>query len=206
VNLSGEAHRERNKSRPKSGTHPNLCQNLQNQQDEVNFWVVNLVSGYSKRKNKYGLKIKDPMPKPTIFWREYGPALGLGVALTAMLGSLYYSEIAGFVPCTLCWYQRILMYPLTLIILVGLLKQDEDLPIYVLPFSIGGIGVSTYHYLTQLGLIAHSGVCAVGIPCNLRYVNYFGFVTIPFMALTAFSLISVIMVVSRQAYAHQESE
>ena len=133
------------------------------------------------------------MSKSKLFWPQYGPYLALGVALVAMLGSLYYSEIAGFVPCTLCWYQRILMYPLTLISIVGIIKQDEYLPNYILPFSVIGIGLSAYHYLIQLGVFTHPAVCAIGIPCNARYVNYFGFVTIPFMALTAFILITGVM-------------
>ncbi|HEX9925150.1 MAG TPA: disulfide oxidoreductase [Anaerolineae bacterium] len=145
------------------------------------------------------------MSKTVTFWSQYGPYLAFGTALTAMLGSLYYSEIAGFVPCTLCWYQRILMYPLTLIMLTGLIKQDEYLPTYVLPFSIIGLGVSTYHYLIQLGLIPHSAICSVGIPCNLRYVNYFGFVTISFMALTAFVMITIFMALTKRAYSHLDS-
>ncbi|MEJ2734489.1 MAG: disulfide oxidoreductase [Anaerolineae bacterium] len=116
-----------------------------------------------------------------------------------MLGSLYYSEIAGFVPCTLCWYQRILMYPLTLIELVGILKHDEGVFDYVLPLSVLGIGVSTYHYLIQLGVIGHSPACSVGIPCGLRYVNYLGFVTIPLMALTAFTIITTVMALAKWA-------
>lgn len=146
------------------------------------------------------------MSKTVTFWPQYGPYLAFGTALTAMLGSLYYSEIAGFVPCALCWYQRILMYPLTLITLVGIIKQDEYLPTYVLPFSIIGIGVSSYHYLTQLGLISHSAACSVGVPCNLRYVNYFGFVSIPFMALTAFVMITIFMFATKWAYARLETE
>jgi disulfide bond formation protein DsbB len=144
--------------------------------------------------------------RTTIFWSQYGPYLAFGTALTAMLGSLYYSEIAGFVPCTLCWYQRILMYPLTLIILVGIIQQDEYLPNYVLPFSVIGIGVSTYHYLTQLGIISHSTACSVGVPCNARYVNYLDFVTIPFMALTAFTMITIFMSVTKWAYVRLETE
>lgn len=139
------------------------------------------------------------------FWQKYGAYLAFAVALTAMLGSLYYSEIAGFVPCTLCWYQRILMYPVSLIILVGILKQDEYLPAYVLPFSVIGMGVSSYHYLIQRGLFAHPATCSIGIPCNLSYVNYFGFITIPFLALTAFTLIAVIMTVTKKAYAVAEA-
>jgi disulfide bond formation protein DsbB len=133
------------------------------------------------------------------FWEQVGPYLALGIALAAMLGSLYYSEIAGFVPCTLCWYQRVLMYPLTLILLVGLIKQDSSLPDYVLPFSVLGMGVSTYHYLIQLGIIGHSPVCQVGIPCDLRWVNYLGFVTIPLMALTAFTIITILMALVKWA-------
>ena len=135
------------------------------------------------------------------FWQQYGAYLALAPALTALLGSLYFSEIAGFVPCTLCWYQRILMYPLSLIILVGILKQDISLADYVLPFSIIGMGLSSYHYLIQLGVFEHPAVCSVGIPCNLRYINYLGFVTIPLMALTAFTMITVIMGATRWAYA-----
>ena len=125
--------------------------------------------------------------------QEYGAYLAWLPALTAMVGSLYYSEVAGFIPCTLCWYQRILMYPLTVIILAGIIRQDEHLPAYVLPLSVTGILVSSYHYMIQLGLLGHPLACEVGIPCNMRWVNYFGFVTIPFMALTAFVLITLIM-------------
>jgi disulfide bond formation protein DsbB len=139
------------------------------------------------------------MNRTETFWMQYGPYLAFGAALSAMLGSLYYSEIAGFVPCTLCWYQRILMYPLTFILLVGILKHDEGVFDYVLPFSVLGIGVSTYHYLIQVGVIGHSAACSVGIPCGLRYVNYFGFVTIPLMALAAFTMITIVMALGKWA-------
>jgi disulfide bond formation protein DsbB len=137
--------------------------------------------------------------KRTAFWKEYGPYLAFGTALVATLGSLYYSEIVGFVPCTLCWYQRILMYPITILALVGILTRDDDLWRYVLPLSLAGMGLSTYHYLIQRGLIAHSAVCSVGVPCGLRYVNYLGFVTIPLMALTAFVIITGSMALTRWA-------
>jgi disulfide bond formation protein DsbB len=138
--------------------------------------------------------------KKITFWQQYGPYLAFALALTALLGSLYYSEIVGFVPCTLCWYQRILMYPLTPIILVGILKQDEYLPYYVLPFSVIGMGVSSYHYLIQRGIFAHPAACSVGIPCNLSYVNYFGFITIPLMTLAVFTMITAIMAMIGWAY------
>ena len=138
------------------------------------------------------------------FLQQYGAMLAFVVALVATLGSLYFSEIAGYVPCTLCWYQRILMYPLTVITLVGFIKQDEYLPNYVLPLAMLGMIISGYHYLVQLGAFGHPAACAVGIPCSLRYVNYFGFVTIPLLALTAFTLITAVMLATRWAYAHEE--
>jgi disulfide bond formation protein DsbB len=154
-------------------------------------------------------RVKEPvevdlLDKSRAFWQEYGAYLAFGTALAAMLGSLYYSQIVGFTPCTLCWYERIAMYPLAVITLVGILRQDDRLPDYVLPLSLGGMGLSTYHYLLQLGVFAHPGVCAVGVPCNARYVNYFGFVTIPLMALVAFLIITVSMALSKWARPREE--
>lgn len=109
-----------------------------------------------------------------------------------MLGSLYLSEILKFVPCTLCWYQRILMYPLAIILLVGFLRRDKGIFLYILPFSILGIGVSTYHYLLQkTDLFTHSAVCNSGIPCTTTWINLYGFITIPFLALAAFLTITL---------------
>ncbi len=118
--------------------------------------------------------------------------VALAAAWIATLGSLYLSEILHFVPCTLCWYQRILMYPLALILLIGLLRRDREIFYYVLPFSLLGIGVSTYHYLLQkTDLFASSAVCDTGIPCTTTWINLFGFATIPFLALLAFLTITV---------------
>lgn len=139
------------------------------------------------------------------FLQRYGAYLALVPALTAMLGSLYYSEVAGFFPCTLCWYQRILMYPLSLIILVGIIKQDEYLPSYVLPLSMSGIVVSSYHYLLEQGIVPESNAC-VGVSCAIKYVEYLGFITIPFMALTAFILITLIMGATSWANRQGEAE
>ena len=138
------------------------------------------------------------------FFQNYGLPLAFGPALAAIIGSLYYSEIAGFIPCTLCWYQRILMYPLNVIILVGLLSEDRYLPRYVLPLSLTGILVSSYHYLLQIGVVGSTAVCRAGVPCNVRYINYAGFITIPFLALTAFVLISLCMAAGVWANARGE--
>lgn len=136
--------------------------------------------------------------------RDYGAPFALVVALAATLGSLYYSEVVGFVPCTLCWYQRILMYPLVLVVLVGIWRQDSNLPFYMLPSALIGLGISAYHVMVQGGVFSQPGTCAVGIPCSLRWVNYFGFVTIPVMALTAFALIVTLSLALLTMPGHDE--
>jgi disulfide bond formation protein DsbB len=114
------------------------------------------------------------------------------VAIVATLGSLYYSEVMRFVPCVLCWWQRVLMYPLVIVLGVATLRQDTGVWRTALPFSVIGLGVSTYHYLLQkVPGMAPPASCAVGVPCTAVYVNYFGFVTIPLMAGTAFALITL---------------
>lgn len=133
--------------------------------------------------------------------------IALTAAWVAMLGSLYFSEIAGFVPCTLCWYQRILMYPLAAILLVALWRREEGVAWYVLPLSLLGAGFSTYHYLLQkTTLFGSGGVCRAGVPCTVAYINWFGFVTIPFLALTAFLIITLAMLFSLSAPAETAEE
>ncbi|MFQ5615748.1 MAG: disulfide oxidoreductase [Anaerolineales bacterium] len=144
--------------------------------------------------------------KLVIFLKNYGAQLAFGPALAALLGSLYYSEIAGFEPCELCWFQRILMYPLTVLILVGVFNDDRLLPKYVLPLSVTGMGVSTYHYLLQNHVFGGEQICSFGVSCTLRYVNLWGFVTIPFMALTAFTMITVLMWGTHWAYKQEAGE
>ncbi len=117
------------------------------------------------------------------------------VAWAATLGSLYFSEIRHFIPCTLCWYQRILMYPLSIILLIGIICRDQGIAYYVLPFSGVGILLSSYHYLIQKTVIfSTSTACASGVPCTATWINWFGIITIPFLALIAFILITLAMV------------
>ncbi|MGV3487329.1 MAG: disulfide oxidoreductase [Tuberibacillus sp.] len=116
------------------------------------------------------------------------------VSLVATLGSLYFSEIAGFEPCKLCWFQRICMYPLTVFLGVACFRNDKKVPAYVLPLTIIGGLISILHISEQkLGLF--KGMCTVGVPCSGEYIHWFGFVTIPMLALTAFILITIAMVI-----------
>lgn len=117
------------------------------------------------------------------------------LALIATLGSLYFSEVRHFVPCQLCWYQRILMYPLVPILGIASYRQDRDVVLYTLPLSLLGIGVSLFHYLDQkIPGFGPPGLCSSGVPCSAAYIDWFGFVTIPFLALIAFTGISVALI------------
>ncbi len=122
-----------------------------------------------------------------------------GTALTSTLGSLYFSEFLYFTPCILCWYQRIAMYPLTVIILVGILRKDKNLPFYVLPLSIFGLLVSIYQNFLYFQLIPERiSPCTVGVSCITKYISLLGFIDIPLLSFFAFLLITVCMLIYRK--------
>lgn len=117
-------------------------------------------------------------------------------SLIALIGSLFFSERMGFIPCTLCWYQRILMYPLVLFLGIAFYRNDRDIYKYILPISVIGILTSSYHYaLQKIPSLNEFSVCASGVPCSGQYINWFGFVTIPFLALIAFTVITIMMLI-----------
>lgn len=122
------------------------------------------------------------------------PHIALLAASVATAGSLYFSDVLGLIPCLLCWYQRILMYPLVIILAVGILRRDRNLPFYVLPVALFGGTISLYHYLlTKTNWLPAPPCLNNGPPCTVDYFNWFGFINIPLMALTAFAIISVMM-------------
>lgn len=116
-----------------------------------------------------------------------------GVAALAMAGSLVFSEGIGYQPCNLCWYQRIAMYPMVVIFGVDLVRGESPTRRYALPLAVAGCAISVYHYLVQVFPAADRGVCGSGVSCSARYVNEFGFISIPFMAGAAFALIIAIL-------------
>lgn len=119
------------------------------------------------------------------------------IALIATLGSLFFSEVMNFIPCSMCWYQRIFMYPLVLIFLVQLLYPDDKLLKYALPITIVGFLFSVYHNLLMFGIIPEKIVpCVQGVPCSTRYIDWFGFITIPFLSLVAYSLILITLLLA----------
>ena len=126
--------------------------------------------------------------------------LAWAVAAVATIGSLIYSEVAHFVPCRLCWFQRIFMYPLSLVLLVGAIRKEIVARYYALPLSLIGLAISVYHYLVQLFPGLEGGSCDPLNPCSARYVEVFGFVSIPFMAGAGFTLITVLALFYMKAH------
>jgi disulfide bond formation protein DsbB len=125
----------------------------------------------------------------------YSPYLAFGMTLIATLASLYLSEIRQLPPCVLCWYQRVCMYPLAIILGIGILRGDRKLYQYVLPLAGIGWLIALYHSLLQWKIIPDAlAPCVAGISCTTIQVNLLGFITIPFMALAAFTLIIGFMI------------
>jgi disulfide bond formation protein DsbB len=113
------------------------------------------------------------------------------VASIATGGSLFFSDIAHFVPCELCWFQRICMYPLSITTLLAALAGDHRVARYLLPLPVVGAGVSVYHLLVENGVVEQAKACLASAPggCATKWINEFGFMTIPTLALSAFVLL-----------------
>jgi disulfide bond formation protein DsbB len=113
------------------------------------------------------------------------------VAAIATGGSLFFSEIAHFVPCELCWFQRICMYPLSILTLLAAFRADYRIARYLLPLPVVGAGISIYHLLVEEGVVAQAKECLASAPggCATKWINEFGYMTIPTLTLTAFVLL-----------------
>ncbi len=140
-----------------------------------------------------------PAGSSRALWREdiRGASLWLGfvVAASCMAGSLWLSEVADFPPCPLCWYQRICMYPLALILGIAAVRRDANVRIYVMALAGVGAVIAAYHSWIQAFPPADgTSFCTLEAPCTERYVWEFGFVSIPFMALCGFAFVIVMMV------------
>lgn len=133
--------------------------------------------------------------------RPYLYPLAFLQAVVAMAGSLYFSEVLHLVPCVLCWYQRIALYPIVIIALIAQLRKDDKAYQYILPLSISGFLVAVYHnvlyYAVNWGIRPDwSGPCVAGVSCTTRYIEWFGFVTIPLLSLLAHLFIIVLMIIA----------
>jgi len=125
-------------------------------------------------------------------------------ALIATLGSLFFSEVLHFPPCVLCWYQRICIYPLVIILAVCIIKKDKIVPYLVLPLSLIGLCISIYHNLLYYKIIPESiAPCTTGVSCTTKYIEWFGFITIPLLSLCALSVITVCMILYIRFAGHR---
>lgn len=123
--------------------------------------------------------------------------LTFAVAAVATAGSLYFSESAGYVPCRLCWYQRIAMYPIAVVALVGLVRRDRAARWYLLPMALIGAAISAYHVAIEQGWLSDTESCALfGPSCADVWFEAFGWVTLAIMALAGFVSVIVLNTVS----------
>jgi disulfide bond formation protein DsbB len=131
--------------------------------------------------------------------QEYGLLAGFVVAAVSMGGSLYFSQVAHFVPCELCWFQRIVMYPQVALFGLALLKKNRDVFWQIITLSIIGSAIAIYHYYLQLGGTPFTS-CGGGeaVDCAKKVTMIFGYVTIPLMALTGFLLTIMAAVFHRE--------
>jgi disulfide bond formation protein DsbB len=121
------------------------------------------------------------------------------LATIATLGSLFFSEVMEIQPCVLCWYQRIFMYPLVVIFLVGLFPLDRNVVRYALPIAVIGWGISVYHYLLYSGYIPENmQPCSQGVSCTEINLELLGFITIPMLSILSNSAIIALLLVFKK--------
>jgi disulfide bond formation protein DsbB len=132
--------------------------------------------------------------------------LAFAVAAVSLAGSLYFSEVAHFPPCRLCWYQRICMYPLMPILGMAAWRGDRAIRPYAAVLAAIGALIAAYHVLLERYPTLESSVCEPTTPCTAIWVRRFGYLTIPAMALSAFALILTLMAVARHDPADDPAE
>jgi len=123
------------------------------------------------------------------------------IAMAALFGSLFFSEVMGLEPCVLCWWQRIFIYPLAVLFLVGLFSFDRSVVRYTLPLAVIGLGFAVYHYLVYSGFIPESlQPCSETLSCAEINLELMGFITIPMLSIYAYSAIIVLLLILRKRF------
>ena len=121
------------------------------------------------------------------------------VASISTLASLFFSYVIGFVPCVLCWYQRICLFPLVIILAVGLFPFDKKVVKFALPLAIAGWLTALYHNLLYSGVIPENiQPCTQGVSCTEKYIELFGFLSIPMLSLLSFSTIITLLLILKR--------
>ncbi|MEC2921261.1 disulfide bond formation protein B [Bacillus tropicus] len=125
--------------------------------------------------------------------RKYHIAIAWTIATSAMLISLFFSEWMKLPPCDLCWYQRMAMYPLVLILGIGMYRKDLYVSTYAFPFACMGLLIAVYQITIQTFPTNEMKICSVGVSCNEDYLNLFGFISIPMLSFVGFLAIIVFL-------------
>lgn len=121
------------------------------------------------------------------------------IAAGSALGSIFFSHVMAFAPCVLCWYQRICLFPLVVILARGLFPFDPKAVKYALPLAVLGWGVALYHNLLYTGFISKDlQPCTQGVSCTEEYIEFFGFVSIPLLSLFCFTLIAALLLILKK--------
>ena len=121
------------------------------------------------------------------------------ISLVATLGSLFFFEIMNFIPCSLCWYQRIFMYSFVFLFLINLLYPDDKIFKYSFPLVFIGWIISIYHNLLMFKIIPEKlSPCVQGIPCSVDYLNWLGFITIPLLSFFSYTCILILLIMSKR--------
>ena len=121
------------------------------------------------------------------------------VSLVATFGSLFFSEIMNFIPCSLCWYQRIFMYPLLFLFLMNILFPDYKIFKYSFPLVFIGLIISIYHNLLMFKIIPEKlSPCVQGVPCSVDYINWLGFITIPLLSFFSYTIIFILLIMYKK--------
>ena len=119
------------------------------------------------------------------------------IASASALGALFFSEIMQLPPCSLCWYQRTLMFPLAVILPMGLFPFDQKVVRYALPLAVVGWLLAAFQMLLIAGIIPEKlEPCTQGVPCSETVIEWFGFVTIPLLSVAAFASIIALLVLT----------
>lgn len=153
----------------------------------VGLWSLRILSRFSKSSSAIMRTVS-----------ESALVLAAIVAVGATLGSLYFSEVAHFTPCKLCWWQRIAMFPLSIVLSIAALKRDRGVRWYVLPVAALGLCVSVYHYTIEWFPTLEKTSCALEAPCTQVWFRAFGFSSLAFMAGCGFIAIITLLLCSQK--------
>lgn len=132
--------------------------------------------------------------------KKNGRVLSLIIAVFSVMAPLIYSSLFTFEPCTLCWWQRVFMFPIAIILLVALVNKDRGYYRYTIPMAVAGLCIGIYQYMLQMNVSGLSSVCGINTAesCSAIYVMEFGFVTIPLMSAISFFILLVLFLIEKK--------